>query len=315
MLGFENPQNKREKIVLFTMFYVQITPMKVCFQALAEDCKHLLLPLRKTSCCAKKEQSLMPIAKLWLAFICASITVNSANASCAKCSPNFVCEVKGTACPETGICTLHADDCGNWAHLMPKFPDAKIQPIGVPTLQGTPSATCTEGIKGPSLAPTGAQKLLEIANGNWLLARAMMRLEAISKENVFDSGAYSFSVAETPLTQQLALLAIDLGIPNQPGVGYNGFVEYRTTPAEELTSPTLSKLRVELHIWRVSRSKLLPTHGMKAWLFYEKEADTGTFIFKSIRTRFVMPTAEAGVFEESALHTAIIDDYLASSTK
>lgn len=239
-------------------------------------------------------------------------------AGCAKCSANFVCEVKAPDCKAGERCDFHDDDCGNWESFPEKFPEprAKLNPIPVfESLHNEPTELCVPGVRGPVIPRAGAAAALKAAEGNWLLAAALIRLEDVAAEGIFDSGAFAFGIADTPAQQAVALAGKELPIPEVRFTGFNGFAEYRTYPADKIASPGLMAADTELHIWRLDRAKLVPTHGLKAYVHFEKDVKTGLWYRKSVQVKYVMPTASRGVFENMDDHKEIVDEYLVKKSR
>jgi hypothetical protein len=232
------------------------------------------------------------------------------HAACASCSKDFMCEIP---CEAGKQCAQHDDDCGNWESIIDKFPHAKSNPIAeVNSVQNKPTDICIPGTKGPVLPPIGLKQALKSVDGNWLLAMALKRLDDLTAVGVYDSGLYSFPLAETASERDNALAGQHLEIPTEKFKGFNGFVEYRTTTTSGLiTAPNLKDMDIELHVWRINRAKIVPTHGLKAYLHYEKDTATADWTLRGVRVRYAMPTPGLGRFENLDQHKELVNEYLA----
>ncbi len=234
-------------------------------------------------------------------------------AGCAKCSADFVCLSKAPDCKPGARCEVHDDDCGNWESFPDKFPEPRAKLNLAPVLesvQNQPTEICVPGVKGPVIVPSGAMAAFKAAEGNWLLTAALIRFEEITATGVFDSGAFSFGTAETVAQQEAALAGRELNIPEVRFTGFNGFAEYRTYPADKITSPDLMTMDTELHIWRTHRAKLVPTHGLIAYAHFRKDAKTGLWSRKAVTVKYVMPTPSKGIFENFDDHKEIVAEFI-----
>lgn len=255
---------------------------------------------------------------LLISLFAISLTAKYAEARCASCTVNFVCEkiAETQACPNGTNCLVHDDDCGNWQALEKIIPPTKWrQVLRKGEVSTIPTEVCAPADIGPTPPTLTAQQLYEVAERNWLLTMALLNLQRISERGISHNGSFSFSLAESPAEQQAAMAGKEIAFPDARFVGtqlsgFNGYAEYHVSgDAGKISSPETKNLTVEIRLKRVNREKLIPVQGMMARLFYEKS--NGMWKITSSKVRYVMPTYRKGEFQGLDEHPELLSTFLA----